>query len=60
MNKMRIVGKVAAGALASAVLLAGALAAPAQAKDTGWGGTSTTKTAPSSVVQLKDTGWGGV
>ena len=56
MNRMRIVGGVVAGALASAVLLAGALAAPAQAKDTGWP-MSDTKTAPSSVVQFKDTGW---
>ncbi|HEX6246826.1 MAG TPA: hypothetical protein VFZ64_03055 [Nocardioidaceae bacterium] len=54
MNKMRIVGRIVAGALASAVLLTGALAAPAQAKDTGW-----PKSAPedSTVSQLKDTGW---
>lgn len=36
MNKTRYAARIIAGALASAVLLSGALAAPAQAKDTGW------------------------
>jgi hypothetical protein len=40
MKKTRILGRIVAGALASALLLGGALAAPAQAKDTGWGSVS--------------------
>ncbi|HEU4512316.1 MAG TPA: hypothetical protein VFR87_04365 [Nocardioidaceae bacterium] len=35
MKKTRIVGRIIAGAVASALLLGGTLAAPAQA-DTGW------------------------
>jgi hypothetical protein len=58
MNKTRIVGRIIAGAVASALLLTGALAAPAQAKkDTGWNGTSVTKAGPS---MMRDTGWNGV
>jgi hypothetical protein len=57
MNKKRIVGRIIAAAAASALLLTGALAAPAQAKDTGWGGRTVEK---GGVTMLKDTGWGGV
>ncbi len=57
MKKTRIVGRIIAGVAASAVLLTGALAAsPAQAKDTGWGGTTITGKNTTTV----DTGWGGV
>lgn len=59
MNKTRIAGRIVAGAVASALLLAGALAAPAQAKDSGWGTTSITKTAP-QIKEMKDSGWGTV
>jgi hypothetical protein len=45
MNKKRFVGRIVAGVMASAVLLVGGFAAPAQA-DTGW---NTTK--------KSDTGW---
>jgi hypothetical protein len=59
MNKTRIVGRIIAGAVASALLLTGALAAPAQAKkDTGWGSTSIQKAG--GPTQMKDTGWGSV
>jgi len=44
MNKTRFAVKCFAGAVATTVLVLGSLAAPAQAKDTGWG--------------AKDTGWG--
>jgi hypothetical protein len=57
MNKTRIAGRIVAGAVASALLFAGALTAPAQAKDTGWGGRSVDT---GQVTMLKDTGWGGV
>lgn len=46
MKKMRIVGRVVAGALASALLLTGALGAPAQAKDSGWGSVSVKENGP--------------
>jgi hypothetical protein len=53
MKKTRIVGRIIAGAIASAVLLTGAFAAPAQAaKDNNSG--------VSQVQQLKDTGWNPV
>lgn len=58
MNKTRIAARIIAGAVASAFLLTGALAAPAQAKDTGWGTTSITKAGPKQ--ELKDTGWGTI
>lgn len=53
MKKMRIVGRIVAAALASALLLGGTLAAPAQAdsengKGSGGGG---------NVQTMKDTGW---
>ena len=54
MNKTRIAARIIAGTLASAVLAMGALAAPAQAKDSGWpvgvGQKDTT-------TMLKDSGW---
>jgi hypothetical protein len=55
MKKMRVVGRIIAGAAASTLLLAGAFAAPAQAdSENGKGnGGGTVKT-------TKDTGWGGV
>jgi hypothetical protein len=53
MKKTRIVGRIIAGAVASALLLGGTLAAPAQA-DSGWG---KVKTAP---VETDDSGWGKV
>jgi hypothetical protein len=51
MKKTRIVGRIIAAAAASALLVVGALGAPAQAKggDNGPGET---------VKQMKDTGWG--
>lgn len=54
MKKTRIVGRIIAGAVASALLLGGLLAVPAQAKDTqaGKGG--------GTVTTLKDTGWNGI
>ncbi len=45
MKKTRIVGRIVAGAVASALLLGGMLASPAQA-DTGWG---KVKTEPISI-----------
>lgn len=51
--KMRIVGKIVAGAVASALLLGGPFAMSAQA-DTGWG---KVKSGP---VETTDTGWGKV
>jgi hypothetical protein len=60
MNKKRIVGRIIAAAAASALLLTGALAAPAQAKkDTGWNGTSVV-VAKGGPTMMKDTGWNGV
>ena len=59
MNKTRIAGRIVAGAVASALLLAGALSAPAQARDSGWGTTSITKTAP-QIKEMRDSGWGTV
>jgi hypothetical protein len=60
MNKTRIVGRIIAGAVASALLLTGALAAPAQAKrDSGWGTTSIQKAA-GGPTQMRDSGWGTV
>ena len=56
MNKTRIAARIIAGALASAVLAVGALSAPAQAADTGWGRTGVV----SKSEMLKDTGWGSV
>lgn len=67
MNKTRIVARILAGAAASALLLTGGLAAPAQA-DTGWGSvkkvvkmddTSTT-TGVVTIQRVRDTGWGSV
>ncbi|HSE10416.1 MAG TPA: hypothetical protein VLB29_17270 [Nocardioidaceae bacterium] len=50
MKKTRIVGRIIAGAVTSAILLTGALASPAQAaKDSNAGG--------GQVQQLRDTGW---
>lgn len=55
MDKMRFVAKAAAGSVAVAALLMGALAGPAQAaRDTGWGPSSPRD----SVNTLTDTGWG--
>jgi hypothetical protein len=53
MNKTRIVGRIIAGALASALLVAGALGTPAQAK-------SDNTTAGGQTQQAKDTGWGTI
>jgi len=53
MNKTRIVGRIVAGAVASALLVVGALGAPAQAKSDNGPGDRTVK-------QMKDTGWNGV
>ena len=50
MNKTRIAARIIAGAVASAVLLTGALAAPAQAKDNAGNGGG-------QMEMLKDTGW---
>lgn len=55
MDKTRIIARITAGAVASAVLLTGALfASPAQAKDAGTSSTSTT------TQSVKDTGWGTI
>ncbi len=55
MKKTRIVGRISAGAIASAVLLTGALASPAQAaKDTGW---PMGVKSDSGATMLKDTRW---
>lgn len=52
MKKMRIVGRIVAAALASALLLGGTLAAPAQAdSENGKGGGG------GNVQTMKDTGW---
>ena len=54
MNKTRIAARIIAGAIASAVLLTGALAAPAQAaKDTAGTGNG-------QMQMLKDSGWNPV
>jgi hypothetical protein len=59
MNKKRIVGRIIAAAAASALLLTGALAAPAQAKkDSGWGTTSIQKAG--GMTSHRDSGWGTV
>jgi hypothetical protein len=59
MNKTRFAVKCFVGTLATTVLVLGSLSAPAQARDTGWGGVGI---APkdSSVKVMRDTGWGGV
>jgi hypothetical protein len=55
MKNMRFAARIIAGALASAVILTGSLAAPAQAaKPDGKGG------GDSTVQSSKDTGWNGV
>ena len=51
MNKKRIAARIIAGVMASAVLLGGGFAAPAQA-DTGW---NTTKKV--NKIEVRDTGW---
>jgi hypothetical protein len=56
MKKTRIIGRIAAGAAASALLLSGALAVPAQAKDSD----SVSSAAKVSKPMLRDTGWGSV
>ena len=53
MTKTRFAARIIAGAMASALLLAGGFAAPAQA-DTGWNGVKKTK------ISTTDTGWNGV
>ena len=61
MKKTRIIARFIAGAAASAVLLTGALASPAQAaKDTGWGGTNVVERDGGAASLKGDTGWGGV
>lgn len=54
MNTKRFAARIIATALASAVLLGGGFAAPAQA-DTGWGPVKKTER-----VEPLDTGWGPV
>ena len=51
MTKTRIIARIIAGAAASAVLLTGALASPAQAK----GGPA--NNGDTQVQQVRDTGW---
>lgn len=55
MNKTRIAARIIAGTLASAVLAMGALAAPAQAKDSGWNPTVSPR--DGGAQYLKDSGW---
>jgi hypothetical protein len=50
MNKTRTASKWFAGLAVVTTLFLSAATAPAQAKDSGWGGT---------MVQPKDSGWGG-
>lgn len=58
MKKTRIVGRIIAGAVASAFLLGGSFAAPAQA-DSGWGTVKVVKeTGPQ--YNTEDSGWGTV
>ena len=60
MNKTRIVARIIARAMASAVILTGALAAPAQAaKDSGWGGVGVVSK-DDKTTSVGDSGWGGV
>ena len=54
MDTKRFAARIIAAALASAVLLGGGFAAPAQA-DTGWGSVK-----KSERIQPLDTGWGSV
>lgn len=57
MKKTRIVGRIIAGAITSAILLTGALASPAQAvRDTGWP-TGNGAQGNGGVTTLRDTGW---
>ncbi len=56
MKKTRILGRIVAGAVASALLVVGAVGAPAQAKAKGDSNGPSTKT----VKLLKDSGWNGV
>lgn len=58
MKKTRIVGRIIAGAVASALLLGGSFAAPAQA-DTGWGSVKVVKESGKQ-YDTNDTGWGSV
>jgi hypothetical protein len=53
MKKTRVVGRIVAAALASALLLGATLAAPAQ-------GDSANGKGGGNVKAMKDTGWGGV
>lgn len=53
MTKTRFAARIIAGAMASALLLAGGFAAPAQA-DSGWGTVKKTK------ISTTDSGWGTV
>lgn len=56
MKKTRIVGRIVAGAVASALLLTGALAAPAQAaRDSGWNTFSVKQDSPKFAT--RDSGW---
>jgi hypothetical protein len=57
MKNMRFAARIIAGALASAVILTGSLAAPAQAAKPD---TSTKGGGDSTVQSSKDTGWNGV
>ncbi len=59
MKKTRILGRIVAGAVASALLLGGSFAAPAQA-DTGWGSVKVVKEHGGKKVDTNDTGWGSV
>lgn len=59
MKKTRIIARIIAGAAASAVLLTGALASPAQAKDSGWGGVGIVSKGGTTTSSV-DSGWGGV
>lgn len=55
MKKTRIVGRIVAGAVASALLVVGAFGAPAQAKGNNGGNSG-----DGTVTTMKDTGWGGI
>jgi hypothetical protein len=57
MKNTRIIAKWVIGPAVAAALVLGSTSVPAQAKDSGWNGTSV-KT-PTTVSMLKDSGWNG-
>jgi hypothetical protein len=58
MNQHRVAARWFAGLVTAGVILAGGIAAPAQA-DTGWNGTKTTVKPHTGHYTPTDTGWNG-